>query len=84
MDRRSAFGPALRCVLAREDIKPAELARRTHMDPGNVSTMLSGRGREPTLATLRRIVQALPESVDLRALIIGEQVCNTTTTTKEK
>jgi len=68
---RSAFGPALRRVLAREGITPAELSRATDMDPGNVSTMLSGRGREPSLPTLRKIVKVLPKSVDIRALILG-------------
>lgn len=70
--KNHAFGPALRAVLIENGIAESQFASRCGLDAGNLSTMLSGRGREPALPTLRRIIRELPDSVDVRALILQD------------
>lgn len=64
------FCARLQAVLADNSITAASLCATTGISPPNMSRLLSGV-REPKLRTLQRVVSALPETVDVRKLLLG-------------
>lgn len=61
------FAERLCAAMKKEGVTQAELATRTGIDLTNVCHLVHGR-RTPSLATLRKLLKALPK-VDARKLI---------------
>jgi predicted transcriptional regulator len=71
-----SFHQALRNILDERGIKHVEFAGSVGISRSNLSHMLHGAGRKPSLQTLVKIVKALPKNVDIRKLILAEEVCD--------
>ena len=58
-----SFGARLRLARVRRGMSQGDLSRRIGVDPSYISQIETGR-REPSLANLRRIAQAVDASAD--------------------
>jgi transcriptional regulator with XRE-family HTH domain len=70
MADKSTFSTRLRRVMLDHDMSATMLSAHTGIQPPNVSRLLHDK-RDPSLATLRKIIAALPASVSVRELIMG-------------
>jgi transcriptional regulator with XRE-family HTH domain len=61
------FGPRLTRLRRRQKVTQLELSRRTGVGQGYISSLESGRKRNPGLVTLRKLAQGL--GVPLRTLL---------------